>query len=160
MVFLLPRRFLSGSMNDEDTALAKRLGRALKQLRKELHWTQARLAEAVEMSVNHVGYLERGERLPSVPMLVKLARVLGTNTGELLGEQLPRAPRNARAHALLAALPEEQLAAAIAMLNGLLQKDVPAATLPSRAAPRPPPPHPAPPEPPRRKRPNPRGVAG
>lgn len=73
-------------MTEDDTALALRLGNALRRHRVERGWTQARLAEAAEISVNHVSYIERGERLPSVPMLVQLARALRITSSELLGE--------------------------------------------------------------------------
>jgi len=105
-------------VNAEDTALALRLGRTLKRLRTELGWTQAQLAETVEMSVNHVGYLERGERLPSVPMLVGLARVLGTTTAELLGEDEVREPARKRALSMVRALPLATMPTVIAMLHG------------------------------------------
>lgn len=106
-------------MNDEDTALALRLGRKLRRLRTMRDWTQAHLAEAAEMSVNHVGYLERGERLPSVPMLVKLARSLGTNTDELLGEEEPSDPLSAQLVVLFNTLPLERKQTALVVLRGL-----------------------------------------
>lgn len=105
-------------MTPEDTALARRLGRTLKRLRTERNWTQAQLAEATEMSVNHVGYLERAERLPSVPMLVSLARVLGTTSAELLGEEEVREPSRKRVLAMVRSLPLETMPTVLAMLHG------------------------------------------
>lgn len=106
-------------MNEEDAALALRLGRKLRRLRTMRDWTQAHLAEAAEMSVNHVGYLERGERLPSVPMLVKLARSLGTSTANLLGEEEPADPLGAQVMALFSTLPSERKQTALVVLKGL-----------------------------------------
>ena len=39
--------------------------------------TQARLAEALDISVVHAGLPERGQRLPFIPRLISMAEVLG-----------------------------------------------------------------------------------
>lgn len=57
--------------------LARELGSAISAARLARSWSQENLAERLEISKNHVGQLERGERFPSVPKLAKLALVLG-----------------------------------------------------------------------------------
>lgn len=65
--------------------VAARFGARLRRLRQGRRWSQARLAEALEVSLDHVGLLERGERLPSVGLLVRAAELLGASPDELLG---------------------------------------------------------------------------
>lgn len=106
-------------MTEEEVALARRLGNSLRRHRQERGWTQARLAEAAEVSINHVSYIERGERLPSVPMLVQFARALQVTTSELLGETLSDAWAS-RVLALSETLSEEAKEVVVGMLRGLV----------------------------------------
>ena len=57
--------------------LAKALGEAIKNSRKELSITQPHLAELAEVSTNTLYKLERGQGNPSLVVLNKLAEVLG-----------------------------------------------------------------------------------
>jgi len=57
--------------------LVKVLGEAIKNRRKELGITQTHLAELVQISVNTLYKLEKGQGNPSVNVLNKLAEVLG-----------------------------------------------------------------------------------
>jgi y4mF family transcriptional regulator len=57
--------------------LAKQLGEAIKNRRKELSITQPHLAELAEVSTNTLYKLERGQGNPSLVVLNKLAEVLG-----------------------------------------------------------------------------------
>jgi transcriptional regulator with XRE-family HTH domain len=65
------------------STLKKQLGARVRELRKKLRWTQADLAERVSLSVNMIGYIERGERFPSPETFVKLADVLGVQVWDL-----------------------------------------------------------------------------
>jgi transcriptional regulator with XRE-family HTH domain len=105
-------------MDDFDQKVAERLGESLRRHRKLLRWTQGRLAEGAELSVNHISYIERGERLPSVPVLLRLARALGASVGELLGQDAP-SEREREATTILRSLSAESFAAALSMLRGL-----------------------------------------
>lgn len=49
----------------------------IRELRKSRQITQERLALEADLNRAYVGYIERGERKPSVETLAKLARVLG-----------------------------------------------------------------------------------
>lgn len=57
--------------------LAKKLGEAIKNRRKELNITQPHLAELAKVSTNTLYKLERGQSNPSLDVLNKLAEVLG-----------------------------------------------------------------------------------
>lgn len=76
-------------MEPEERALAQQLGASLRKARLRNQLTQAQLAERVNASVNHLSCLETGDRLPSLPMLLRLASALGTSVGALLGEEAP-----------------------------------------------------------------------
>jgi transcriptional regulator with XRE-family HTH domain len=54
----------------------KRLGRRIKTLRKELDLTQEDLAFEVGVNRSYMGFIERGERNPSLAMLKKIAKAL------------------------------------------------------------------------------------
>lgn len=44
--------------------------------RNEMKMSQETLAEEVSASVNTVKYIEQGRRIPSLPMLIRIAKVL------------------------------------------------------------------------------------
>lgn len=62
----------------------QRFGSRLQALRTEQGLTQEQLAERLNKSVEHVSYLERGERSPSFETLFDLAIALQTDVRELL----------------------------------------------------------------------------
>jgi y4mF family transcriptional regulator len=57
--------------------LAKDLGEAIKNRRKELDITQPHLAELAQISINTLYKLEKGQGNPSLDVINKLAEVLG-----------------------------------------------------------------------------------
>jgi transcriptional regulator with XRE-family HTH domain len=58
----------------------------LRALRRRASLTLEAAARAAELSPAHLSRLETGQRQPSLPMLLGLARVYGTTVSELLGE--------------------------------------------------------------------------
>lgn len=56
----------------------------MRELREARGWSQAALAERIEVSVHYVGLLERGQRLPSLGTFVHLGRELGVRLDALL----------------------------------------------------------------------------
>lgn len=66
--------------------LAKRLGRNIARRRKALGWTQAVLAERLEMEPESISRCERGAALPSLATVEQMARVLETTIADLLAE--------------------------------------------------------------------------
>jgi transcriptional regulator with XRE-family HTH domain len=69
-------------MNKE---LAKSIGTAARQARTALELTQEDAAERIEVSVEFYARIERGNSLPSVPTLARIAGVLGVSADALLG---------------------------------------------------------------------------
>ena len=61
----------------------------LRALRRRASLTLEGAARAAGLSAAHLSRLETGQRQPSLPMLLALARVYGTTVGELLGERVP-----------------------------------------------------------------------
>ena len=65
--------------------LAKSIGSAARQARAALELTQEDAAERIEVSVEFYARIERGNSLPSVPTLARIAGVLGVSADALLG---------------------------------------------------------------------------
>ena len=72
-------------MAEKERDHAARFGAALRSARTARKWSQAALAEQLDVSVDYVGMLERGERLPSFAIAIHIADVLGTTLVALLG---------------------------------------------------------------------------
>jgi transcriptional regulator with XRE-family HTH domain len=62
------------------------LGETLRRLRKERGLSQEALAEAASVTADYLGFIERGDNVPTVTVLLKLARALGVDAGDLLAE--------------------------------------------------------------------------
>ena len=60
-------------------------GQILQRLRNEKRWSQSKLAEKLGLSASHVANYEIGRRLPSLQILIDMARILGVSTDYLLG---------------------------------------------------------------------------
>ena len=78
----------------------------LKQVRKENGYSQADLADALNVDIKTVGNWERGKTLPDIEQLWKCAKVLHTDPNDLLGwyeehpEDRPAAPTGAEGELL------------------------------------------------------------
>lgn len=59
----------------------------LRRLRRERGITLATLAEQVTVSATHLSRLEKGERQPSVGLLMQLARAYGLTLSQLVGDE-------------------------------------------------------------------------
>lgn len=68
---------------------ARAIGRRIRAHRRWRHMTQAELARAIGIRAGPLSALENGHHLPSVPVLVNLAKAFGVETGELLGAVAP-----------------------------------------------------------------------
>ncbi len=64
------------------------LGKNIRKYRCEKSMSQEALAEKINLSTNYIGMLERGEKLPSLPTLIKIANTLDVTTDTLLCESL------------------------------------------------------------------------
>lgn len=72
-------------MDTEERVLAKRVGAAIRRHRRARGWSQEQLAERASLSLDHIGLLERGARLPSMLALVRLVRLVGASVDEMIG---------------------------------------------------------------------------
>jgi len=67
-----------------DRALALAFGHRVRGLRAEAGLTQQRLADAIALHPTFISSLERGDRMPSLPTLLRLARGLGVDPAQLV----------------------------------------------------------------------------
>ena len=63
---------------------SKILGANIRNYRKQIGLTQEKLAERIGKSVNYVGMIERGEKVPSLKTFILIANALGASTDVLL----------------------------------------------------------------------------
>lgn len=61
-----------------------KIGQKLKQLRRELKYTQEDLAYKVGVDRSYMGFLERGEKNPTLSTLIKVAKALKVSLKDLL----------------------------------------------------------------------------
>lgn len=65
----------------------------IKELREESGWNQAALAKESGVSPAAISLIEKGERLPSMIVMRKLAQAFKVTIGELSGEQVGSAEK-------------------------------------------------------------------
>ena len=61
----------------------------LKVLRAERDWTQAALANALDVSRQTINAIEKGKFDPSLPLAFKCARLFGLSIEEIFDDQVP-----------------------------------------------------------------------
>ncbi len=66
----------------------KSIGKKISKRRKELGLTQETLAEKIGLSVSYIGAIERGEKVPSLPVFIDIANVLEISSDLLLVDVL------------------------------------------------------------------------
>ncbi len=71
----------------------KHFGHNIKTLRNARSWTQDHLGEIADLNPKYLGEIERGERNPSLDVLWRLARALGVDAAELVGDELTKLDR-------------------------------------------------------------------
>lgn len=64
------------------------IGSRIRLSRIKNHLSQAQLAEKANLSNVHVSYIERGERIPSLDIIIRLANSLGVSADDLLADYL------------------------------------------------------------------------
>lgn len=62
----------------------KKFGEVLRRMRKERGLSQEALAERAEIAADYLGFIERGENVPTLSVILKIADALGVNASELL----------------------------------------------------------------------------
>jgi DNA-binding XRE family transcriptional regulator len=61
-------------------------GAAVRERREAKGWTQERLAEVAGVSALQIGFCERGDNVPKLTLILRIARALGVRPGELLDD--------------------------------------------------------------------------
>lgn len=61
------------------------MGKRIRQQRRMLDLTQARLAEIVGVSTSFIGHIERGSRVVSVDVLWRICKALGASMDHITG---------------------------------------------------------------------------
>jgi XRE family transcriptional regulator, regulator of sulfur utilization len=69
-----------------EAAPAKAFGAAVRAARTEDGIAQEALANSAGIERSHLGKIERGEHMPTLALILKLARALGRSSAELLLE--------------------------------------------------------------------------
>lgn len=95
------------------------LGRRIRSRREAAGLSQQALAERAKISYKYLGTIERAQVSLSVEVLMKIARALDVEAGELLNQKTTEKVDLARAKFVLAELPERELALAVEMLEVL-----------------------------------------
>ena len=81
---------LDEQMTRDDKIFFQQLGRHIAGLRKELGWTQAQLAETLEISQQLIAAYEAGTRKVPASMLPTLAKLFAVSVEQLIGmENMP-----------------------------------------------------------------------
>ncbi len=66
-----------------NTRKLKELGNKVKKLREQRGLTQQQLADRIRVTSTYIGFIEQGQRNPSINTADKLARVLGVKLSDL-----------------------------------------------------------------------------
>lgn len=69
-----------------DLNTARIFGEILREYRRAKGLSQEALAEITNLDRNHIGKIERGENLPTLGVLLRLARGIGVRPGILIDE--------------------------------------------------------------------------
>lgn len=81
------------ALGHDEKAFLRSLGRRIAELRKQQGLTQQQIADALEISQQHVASIEMGRRRIPVTLLAPLARLLAVSVEELIGEARTPAKR-------------------------------------------------------------------
>lgn len=64
------------------------IGENIRSYRKKRKWRQEDLAEKVDLSVNYISLLERGEKIPALDTFIDIVNVLGVTSDMVLTDVL------------------------------------------------------------------------
>jgi len=65
---------------------AEAFGAIIRRLRTKKGLTQEALAELADLNVSYIGFLERGENVPTLTIVLNLARALDVHAADLVRE--------------------------------------------------------------------------
>ena len=69
-----------------DPASAQAFGEVVRRKRQEIGLSQEELAMAADVERSHMGKIERGEHIPNLVLILKIAKVLKVSPGSLVDE--------------------------------------------------------------------------
>jgi transcriptional regulator with XRE-family HTH domain len=72
---------------------AEVFGKTLRHLRAERGITQEQLAELADLNVSYIGFIERGENVPTLTIVLNLAEAFDIEVGDLLRDVARRRRR-------------------------------------------------------------------
>jgi len=81
-----------------DAAPARAFGAAVRAARIELGLAQEALAHRAGIERSHMGKIERGEHMPTLVLVLKIARALGCGSADLMTDTEARLPKTWRSH--------------------------------------------------------------
>jgi transcriptional regulator with XRE-family HTH domain len=100
------------------TTLSARFGGRVRAARLARGFSQAELAAAVGLSSNHLGVVERGEKVPTLETVEALAKALKLAVADLVADEVPSAdPWIDELKVAAAAVPPTHRALALAVLR-------------------------------------------
>jgi transcriptional regulator with XRE-family HTH domain len=105
-------------MATNEKRLTQRLGVSIRRLRQARGWSQAELAERVDVSVDYVSLLERGQRAPGLGVLVQISEIFRVSVDEVLGRDAETDDWLREAIGLLGSVPPRGRSIVLAMLRG------------------------------------------
>jgi transcriptional regulator with XRE-family HTH domain len=65
---------------------AEKFGAVVRRLREHQGLTQEELAERAEVSATYIGFIERGDNVPTLSIILRIASALGVCAADLLRE--------------------------------------------------------------------------
>jgi DNA-binding XRE family transcriptional regulator len=75
---------LLASVADVAFSYRRTVGQNIRQYRKQVHWSQERLAEKADLSYKFLGEVERGEQNISLDTLFRISKALKTSVADLV----------------------------------------------------------------------------
>lgn len=63
---------------------AVRFGAHVRRLREERGWTLEQMAEQAGMNGSYLGFVERGDNVPTLTVILLIAETLGVDAGDLV----------------------------------------------------------------------------
>lgn len=69
---------------------AEIFGAVVRELREARGWTQEQLAERSEMNASYLGFVERGDNVPTLTIIIQIAGALAVEPADLLVEVMKR----------------------------------------------------------------------
>jgi transcriptional regulator with XRE-family HTH domain len=69
---------------------AELFGAVVRELRDARGWTQEQLAERSEMNASYLGFVERGDNVHTLTIIIQISEGLGVEPADLLREVMKR----------------------------------------------------------------------